>query len=229
MKYLFSPIQSPAETALVALDDVSLMSGLSMIVMALVAVAEWDALSLDARDTAILGPLPVSARDLALAQLDGAAAVRVRVRAHGERRAFAADAARAGLAARRGARRNPAPDRGPGRRHDPGRRVRVCRRRGPPRAAEGVRGRGLVQPRRRGRAGRARGPDRDRSAHAARDVQPRRIAVDPPGRHDTPGAARGLVCRPLRSARRHSARGHAPDRAAERCARVRRDPAVRAR
>jgi hypothetical protein len=69
MKYLFSPIQSPGETALVTLDDVALMSGLSTIVMALVAVAEWDALSLDARDAAILGPLPVPARGLALAQL----------------------------------------------------------------------------------------------------------------------------------------------------------------
>ena len=31
----------------------------SMLVMALAAVAEWDALVLDARDTAVLGPLPI--------------------------------------------------------------------------------------------------------------------------------------------------------------------------
>jgi hypothetical protein len=40
-----------------------------MIVQALVAVALWDALTLDARDTAILGWLPVPRRRLALAQL----------------------------------------------------------------------------------------------------------------------------------------------------------------
>ena len=33
---------------------------ISMIVMALVAVMTWDALSLDPRDTAIFGPLPIA-------------------------------------------------------------------------------------------------------------------------------------------------------------------------
>jgi hypothetical protein len=69
LKYLFNAVPSPAETALVALDDVCLMSGLSMIVLALVALVAWDRLSLDARDTAILGPLPVRPRHLAMAQL----------------------------------------------------------------------------------------------------------------------------------------------------------------
>ncbi len=69
IKYAFNPVPSPAETALVALDDVCLMSGLSMIVLAIVALASWDRLSLDARDTAIMGPLPVPPRELAAAQL----------------------------------------------------------------------------------------------------------------------------------------------------------------
>ena len=69
LKYLFNAVPSPAETALVALDDVCLMSGLSMIVLALVALVAWDRLSLDARDTSILGPLPVRPRHLATAQL----------------------------------------------------------------------------------------------------------------------------------------------------------------
>lgn len=59
LKYLFRPFQSPGWTAVVALDDRFLYIACSMIVMALVAVAEWDALVLDARDTSILGPLPI--------------------------------------------------------------------------------------------------------------------------------------------------------------------------
>ena len=69
IKYAFNAVPSPAETALVALDDVCLMSGLSMIVLAIVALGAWDRLSLDARDTAIMGPLPVPPRELAAAQL----------------------------------------------------------------------------------------------------------------------------------------------------------------
>lgn len=59
IKYLFAPFQSPALTAVIALNDTFLYMAWSMTVMALVAVAEWDALSLDVRDTAILGPLPI--------------------------------------------------------------------------------------------------------------------------------------------------------------------------
>src|SRR3954465_10899258 len=59
LKYLFTPFQSPAMTAILSLDDIFFYSTASMSVMALVAVAEWNALSLDARDGAILGPLPV--------------------------------------------------------------------------------------------------------------------------------------------------------------------------
>ena len=59
VKYLFQPFQSPGWTAVVALDDQFLFVACSMIVMALVAVAQWDALALDGRDASILGPLPV--------------------------------------------------------------------------------------------------------------------------------------------------------------------------
>ena len=61
---LFRPIQSRGWTVMVSLDDTFVWTGLSMIVMALVALAVWDALALDARDTAILGPLPVRRRAL---------------------------------------------------------------------------------------------------------------------------------------------------------------------
>ena len=59
VKYQFNIFLPPGLTSLVALDDRFLLISISMIVMGLVAVAEWDALSLDARDTAVLGPLPI--------------------------------------------------------------------------------------------------------------------------------------------------------------------------
>jgi hypothetical protein len=59
MKFAFMPFQSPGRTALLAMGDRLVFVALSMIVMALVAVLTWDALSLDARDTAMFGPLPI--------------------------------------------------------------------------------------------------------------------------------------------------------------------------
>src|SRR5689334_7035632 len=57
VKYQFNLFLPPGLTSVLALDDRFLLASLPMIVMALVAVAEWDALALDARDTAVLGPL----------------------------------------------------------------------------------------------------------------------------------------------------------------------------
>jgi hypothetical protein len=57
-KYL-GPFPSPGRTAVVALDDRFFYIAGSMIVMALVALAVWNALALDGRDTSILGPLPI--------------------------------------------------------------------------------------------------------------------------------------------------------------------------
>jgi len=59
MKYLFMPFQSPGRTAILALDDRLFYCACSMVVTVLVGVATWDALALDGRDAAILGPLPV--------------------------------------------------------------------------------------------------------------------------------------------------------------------------
>lgn len=50
----------PGMTSLRFFDDRFLFVSLSMLMMALAAVTQWDALVLDARDTAILGPLPLS-------------------------------------------------------------------------------------------------------------------------------------------------------------------------
>ena len=59
-QYVFMPFQSPGRTAAVAVNDRVLYSGWSMVIMALVAVAQWEALTIDARDASILGPLPLS-------------------------------------------------------------------------------------------------------------------------------------------------------------------------
>src|SRR5918994_978491 len=77
LKFLFMPFQSPARTAALAVDDRVLFITLSMIVMALVAVTTWDALSLDPRDTAILGPLPIERGVIVLAKLRAVAVLAV--------------------------------------------------------------------------------------------------------------------------------------------------------
>ena len=59
MKFLFMPFQSPGRTAILANSDRLMFVALAMIVMSLVAVLTWDSLSLDPRDTAIFGPLPI--------------------------------------------------------------------------------------------------------------------------------------------------------------------------
>jgi hypothetical protein len=57
--YVMDPFPSPFRTAVHAVDDMFLFVTASMILLALVAVAAWDSLALDARDEAILGPLPL--------------------------------------------------------------------------------------------------------------------------------------------------------------------------
>ena len=59
VKYLFAPFQMPGWSSVLLLDDRAFLLTCSMTLMALVAVAQWDALSLDARDASVLGTLPV--------------------------------------------------------------------------------------------------------------------------------------------------------------------------
>jgi hypothetical protein len=61
IKYL-AGVPIPGQTALTSLDDKFLYIGWSMLMMGLVALAEWDALALDVRDASILGPLPIPGR-----------------------------------------------------------------------------------------------------------------------------------------------------------------------
>src|SRR5262245_38703441 len=60
LQYLESPFPLPNRPSVQMLRVQFLYSAWSMVVMALVAVFSWDALALDSRDTAILGPLPVT-------------------------------------------------------------------------------------------------------------------------------------------------------------------------
>jgi hypothetical protein len=60
---------TPGHRLLMGLDDKFFFLALSMIVMGIVTVVEWDALALDARDVAILGPLPILRRTLLAAKL----------------------------------------------------------------------------------------------------------------------------------------------------------------
>ena len=67
--YLAAFIQLPGPTALSALSDRFLFISASMAVSARAALIVWDALSLETRDAAILGPLPLSARTIIRAKL----------------------------------------------------------------------------------------------------------------------------------------------------------------
>ena len=57
-----------SEKLAMAVDDKVLLLGCAMIVMALLTLLVWEALALDPRDVAILGPLPIRARTLLLAK-----------------------------------------------------------------------------------------------------------------------------------------------------------------
>lgn len=65
----FNPLSGPAQRLIFALPDKLLLIGGPMLLMALVTVVQWDALSLDARDLAIVGPLPLSSGQVIRAKL----------------------------------------------------------------------------------------------------------------------------------------------------------------
>lgn len=59
--YQFSNEMPAGIYSLQSLDDLFLFTAGSMLLLALVAVMQWEALALEARDTAVLGPLPLAA------------------------------------------------------------------------------------------------------------------------------------------------------------------------
>lgn len=60
LKYLLRPLQAAGWTEVTAMGDQVTFCAVSMLVSALIAALEWNALALSARDTAILGVLPIS-------------------------------------------------------------------------------------------------------------------------------------------------------------------------
>jgi hypothetical protein len=82
--YIVVP-HTPAQAAVSALNDRFFYIALSMVVVALVAVSQWDSLVVDVRDAAILEPLPIQpvrvrrAKLTAVAILGGAVAIAVNI------------------------------------------------------------------------------------------------------------------------------------------------------
>ena len=70
--YLAAFIQLPGPAALSALSDRFLFIAASISISALAALLVWDALALEARDAAVLGPLPIAARTITRAKLAAA-------------------------------------------------------------------------------------------------------------------------------------------------------------
>jgi hypothetical protein len=70
--YLSAFIQLPGTAALSALSDRFLFIAAAVAISALTALMVWDALALEARDAAILGPLPIEARTISHAKLAAA-------------------------------------------------------------------------------------------------------------------------------------------------------------
>ena len=68
LKYL-GPFPSPGRTALADIGDQFLFCTWPMLVMAVVALVEWDALAFDSRDSIILGQLPISRAAVVFAKL----------------------------------------------------------------------------------------------------------------------------------------------------------------
>jgi len=68
-------ILMPGEAAVLTLSDKFLYISLAMLVTALVAAAQWDALAIDYRDAVILQPLPVRPATLRFAKLTAVAAL----------------------------------------------------------------------------------------------------------------------------------------------------------
>lgn len=62
-------VLSPGQVAVMALDDRFFFVALAMVVAALVAASQWDALAVDPRDAAILEPLPVPLSTIRRAKL----------------------------------------------------------------------------------------------------------------------------------------------------------------
>ena len=69
VKYLMQPLQSPGWTQVTAMGDQLTFCATSLLVSAIIATLEWDALALSPRDAMILGVLPVPHHEIVQAKI----------------------------------------------------------------------------------------------------------------------------------------------------------------
>jgi len=69
VKYLMQPLQSPGWTQVTVMGDQLTFCATSLLVSAIIATLEWDALALSPRDAMILGVLPVPHREIVRAKV----------------------------------------------------------------------------------------------------------------------------------------------------------------
>jgi len=73
VKYLMQPLQSPGWTEITTMGDQAVFCATSLLVSAAIATLEWDALALNARDSMILGVLPVPREEIVRAKVSALA------------------------------------------------------------------------------------------------------------------------------------------------------------
>jgi hypothetical protein len=70
VKYLMQPLQSPGWTEMTTMGDQMVFCATSLLVSAVIATLEWDALALSPRDSVILGVLPVPREEVVRAKVE---------------------------------------------------------------------------------------------------------------------------------------------------------------
>ena len=69
VKYLMQPLQSPGWTEITTMGDQMVFCATSLLVSAIIATLEWDALALSPRDSVILGVLPLPREEIVRAKV----------------------------------------------------------------------------------------------------------------------------------------------------------------
>ena len=69
VKYLMQPLQSPGWTEITTMGDQMIFCATSLLVSAVIATLEWDALALSPRDSVILGVLPLPREEIVRAKV----------------------------------------------------------------------------------------------------------------------------------------------------------------
>src|SRR4029450_10611630 len=69
VKFLMQPLQSPGWTEMMTMGDQMIFCATSLLVSAVIATLEWDALALSPRDSVILGVLPLPREEIVRAKV----------------------------------------------------------------------------------------------------------------------------------------------------------------